>query len=77
MRLNKVFAILTLSILLNTYIEPYTLYHTVKRGENLYTIGKKYGKTPEEIKKLNNLKSSNLYPGQKLIVGVKEGKIRK
>jgi peptidoglycan endopeptidase LytE len=74
MRLNKVFAILTLSILLNTYIEPYTLYHTVKRGENLYTIGKKYGKTPEEIKKLNNLKSSNLYPGQKLIVGVKEGK---
>jgi LysM repeat protein len=72
MKFNKVIAILILFLI--SYIEPYTVYHTVKKGENLYTIGKKYGKTPEEIKKLNNLTSSNLYPGQKLIVGVKEGK---
>jgi len=72
MKFNKVIAILILFLI--SYIEPYTVYHTVKKGENLYTIGKKYGKTPEEIKKLNNLTSSNLYPGQKLIVGIKEGK---
>jgi len=72
MKFNKVIAILILFLI--SYIEPYTVYHTVKKGENLYTIGKKYGKTPEEIKKLNNLMSSNLYPGQKLIVGIKEEK---
>lgn len=41
--------------------------HTVKRGENLWEIAKKYpGVTTEMIKKSNNLSSSNLQAGQKL-----------
>lgn len=73
MKFDKIIAILILFLI--SYIEPYTVYHTVKKGENLYIIGKKYGKNPEEIKKINNLKSTIIYPGQKLIVGIKEEKV--
>jgi LysM repeat protein len=72
MKFCKIIAILALFLILNSYIEASYLYHTVQKGENLYKIGKKYGKTPEEIKKLNNLKTSTIYPGQKLIVGVEK-----
>lgn len=41
--------------------------HTVKRGDNLYKISKKYpGMTVEKIKRANNLKSIDLQIGQKL-----------
>ena len=40
--------------------------HSVKSGENLSTIAKKYGTTVTELKKANNLKSDNLQPGDKL-----------
>lgn len=40
--------------------------HSVKSGENLSTIAKKYGTTVAELKKTNNLKSDNLQPGDKL-----------
>ncbi|MGB9677944.1 MAG: LysM peptidoglycan-binding domain-containing protein, partial [Candidatus Ratteibacteria bacterium] len=74
MNLLKIIVILTLFF--SFYGQPYVVYHTVKKGENLYKIGKKYGKTPEELKKLNNLKSSNIYPGQKIKVGAKEEKVK-
>lgn len=40
--------------------------HTVKRGESLFLIGKQYGVTASQIKKLNNLPSNRIDPGQKL-----------
>jgi LysM repeat protein len=44
-------------------------YHTVQKGETLYRIGKKYGISVEELRKLNNLSSDQpLHTGQKLQV---------
>lgn len=40
--------------------------HTVKSGDNLTTIAKKYGTTVSALKKANGLSSDNLRPGQKL-----------
>jgi membrane-bound lytic murein transglycosylase D len=42
--------------------------HTVKSGENLSGIAKKYGCTPAEIVTWNNLKSEKIVAGQKLRV---------
>jgi len=41
-------------------------FHVVKRGENLSLIARKYGAEISMIKKKNNLKSNNIFPGQKL-----------
>lgn len=40
--------------------------HSVKSGENLTTIAKKYGVTVAELKKANNLSGDELHPGDKL-----------
>ena len=40
--------------------------HAVKKGESLYSIAKKHEQSVDELKKNNNLKSSNLDIGQKL-----------
>ncbi len=45
----------------NTYIT-----HTVKRGETLYLLSRKYDVTVTEISKLNKLKRTSLELGQKL-----------
>ncbi len=42
--------------------------YTVKSGDTLYSIARKYNLTVDEIKKLNNLTSNTLSIGQKLIV---------
>ena len=42
--------------------------YTVKNGDSLYLIAKKYGTTIAALKKLNGLTSSNLQLGQKLKV---------
>jgi membrane-bound lytic murein transglycosylase D len=45
-------------------------YYTVQPGDTLWTISKKLdGITIDEIKKLNNLNSNQIKPGQKLIIG--------
>lgn len=41
-------------------------FHTVKKGETLSGIAKKYKTTVKEIQHLNRLKGSLLHPGQKL-----------
>ena len=43
-------------------------YHTVKKGETLYRIHKKYGVSLEDLRKWNNLKDNNVKVGQELIV---------
>lgn len=48
---------------------PAAHYHTVRKGESVAKIAKKYGTTVNKILKLNNLKSNaKIYPGQKLRV---------
>ena len=61
---------------------PYeTQYHTVKKGETLASVSRKYSLTLNELKGLNNIeKSIRLKPGQKLIVkqtGPKTYSVRK
>lgn len=47
--------------------KPVASYYTVKSGDNLTKIAKKYGTTVNQLVSLNNLKNPNLiYPGQKL-----------
>jgi membrane-bound lytic murein transglycosylase D len=42
--------------------------YTVQPGDTLWDISKKQGLSVEKIKSLNNLKSNELKPGQKLIL---------
>lgn len=43
-----------------------TATHTVKSGENLTVIAKKYGTTVNELKKANNMTGDELHPGDAL-----------
>jgi len=45
------------------------VYYTVKSGDNLGKIAKRYGTTVSNIKKWNNLRSDVIHPGDKLKVG--------
>ena len=38
--------------------------HRVRRGDSLYRIARKYNTSIRNIKRVNNLKRSNIYPGQ-------------
>ncbi|MBI4930924.1 MAG: LysM peptidoglycan-binding domain-containing protein [Bacteroidetes bacterium] len=42
--------------------------HTVRKGETLSKVAKRYGCTPEDVKAWNRLKSAKLHTGQKLTV---------
>jgi LysM repeat protein/uncharacterized protein involved in exopolysaccharide biosynthesis len=44
------------------------IYHTVKRGETLYSIAKKYGVNISKLRELNNLNNRSLIPGQKILI---------
>ena len=44
-------------------------HHFVTKGDTLSSISKRYSISVREIKELNDLKSSRLKPGQKLLVG--------
>ncbi|MCQ2219245.1 MAG: NlpC/P60 family protein [Paludibacteraceae bacterium] len=48
------------------------IIHTIKKGDNLYRLSKEYNVSIEEIKESNNLKSTNLKIGNRLII--KKGK---
>jgi len=44
-------------------------YYTVRRGDTLYKVAKKYGITVSTLSALNKLKKNqSIYPGQKLLV---------
>ncbi|HEY1007839.1 MAG TPA: glucosaminidase domain-containing protein [Sphingobacteriaceae bacterium] len=46
--------------------QPAAAFHTVKKGETLSGIAKKYKTSVKEIQHLNRLKGTLLHPGQKL-----------
>lgn len=50
------------------YDQGGTNLYTVKSGDTLWSIAKKYNITVDELKKLNNLTSNTLRIGQKLVV---------
>jgi membrane-bound lytic murein transglycosylase D len=50
--------------------------HTVRRGDSLWIIAKRYGTTTKKIQRLNNLQTTQLHIGQVLkLPGYKEEKI--
>ena len=54
-----------LTIPTNSGTNPNNMFmYTVKKGDNLYNIARKYNTTVSEIIKLNNLKNNNLSIGQ-------------
>ena len=42
--------------------------YTVKRGDSLYIIGKRFNTTVNEIQKMNGVSGSLIYPNQKLLI---------
>lgn len=47
-----------------------TKFHVVQPGDTLWDISKTYSNISiEKLKKMNNLKSNNIKPGQKLVIG--------
>ena len=52
----------------NSYVEPSYEMYTVKRGDSLYVIAKKFNTTVDKLKELNSLKSNSLSIGQVLKV---------
>lgn len=51
-----------------TQAAPATVSHTVRNGESLWAISQRYGVTVDQIKRLNNLRSNDVRPGQQLRV---------
>jgi peptidoglycan DL-endopeptidase LytE len=47
-----------------------TVSYTVKSGESLWTIARKFGMTVSELKTINKLSRDTIYAGQKLLVKV-------
>ncbi|NDE62143.1 MAG: LysM domain-containing protein, partial [Cyclobacteriaceae bacterium] len=43
--------------------------YTVQPGDSLWNISKKHSLTIDQIKRLNNLNSTTIKPGQRLIIG--------
>jgi len=51
-------------------IKAQIIYYTVKKGDTLYNISKKYGVSIKELKRLNNLKSSKIKIGQRIKIKI-------
>ena len=66
---NQIIDIITNSI--SEYINKSNIY-TVKKGDTLYQIAKKYNINIDELKKTNNLTTNNLSIGQKLTIPQKQ-----
>ena len=48
--------------------ESTAVYHTVRQGDTLWGIARQYGASIQRIKSLNDLRSNNLRPGQRIRV---------
>ena len=50
------------------------IYYTVKSGDNLWEIARKYpGTSNQDIMRINGMKSSSLKPGQRIKIKPKDG----
>ena len=56
------------AVVLSTPREDGAVYHDVQYGQSLWSIAIAYGTKIEEIKRLNNLASNDIYLGQKLLI---------
>lgn len=66
---NNIYVGEKLIIKSNNDISPMEcIVYTVKKGDNLYNIAKKYNTTVEEIKRYNNLQSNLLNIGDKIVI---------
>ncbi len=69
MRKTALTGIIVVAMLVNTCLAAYAggeVYYTVKPGDTLYGIGKKFGLSYRSIMKTNNLESTRIIPGFKL-----------
>jgi LysM repeat protein len=48
--------------------QPRTVYHTVRSGDTLYSIARRYGTTVQALQRLNDLGATDLRVGQRLRV---------
>lgn len=53
----------------NVVITTHPIYHTVKSGETLYGLSKKYGSSVAQLKSWNKLSSDVIVDGKKMIIG--------
>ena len=56
------------AVVLSTPREDGAVYHDVQYGQSLWSIAIAYGTKIDEIKRLNNLTSNEIYLGQKLLI---------
>ncbi|OJU56203.1 MAG: hypothetical protein BGN96_14885 [Bacteroidales bacterium 45-6] len=49
-----------------------TVYHSVKRGESLAEVARRYGVSSSELKKWNRLRSNKVKPGRRLAIRMRE-----
>jgi len=66
MRYRRVTLTIILLLLLARSADGKIVQYTVKRGDTLWAIAKKFHTAIPFIKRLNNLKKDTIYPGQKL-----------
>ncbi|MCK5099376.1 MAG: LysM peptidoglycan-binding domain-containing protein, partial [Desulfobacteraceae bacterium] len=46
-----------------------SIFHTVEKGDTLYSLSKQYGTSVSQLEKINHLpKNANIYPGDNLLV---------
>lgn len=43
-------------------------YHLVEKGDTLWAIGRRYGVSPEAIRRANGLEGDRIYPGRRLLI---------
>ena len=53
---------------INNTTEGEGFAYTVRRGDNLWDIARRYGTTVNKILNINNKRSSRIYPGDKLVI---------
>lgn len=58
----------SIPVIKNTALPDGNVIHEVKYGQALWSIAIQYGTTIDKIRRLNNLSSDTIQPGQKLVV---------
>jgi peptidoglycan endopeptidase LytE len=61
-------ALFFFAVLIPTYSHPSNLTHKVRQGDNLYSLAKRYHVSVNQLKSMNNLRSTKLSLGQVLVV---------